>query len=421
MDGDARCHPLIHVAMLHLRPLLTFGMTCLALTSCERADVPAGPPSSTRTTETFGVSSPSAAVFVVVVDDADTPEAAMLRNRAAASLLSSLEIYASEAWGSCGSMDPAVWHPADLRVVIVRPSAPDELALRTWADDLELALQTNMLVAPSTVPLAEASIDALADRLASPGEAYRPLRATKRALELVTGARPAESDEETALVASLGAEPRAVNLLIASTRDDESGASVSDWLPIDAALDRADMSVVIPSENGNDLCTIMQPESSRLSQWATETHSPLIGWPCDVENAWSSLLEPRYVDCLGNCLDPLANVAEDGSVSCIVTVDQEDLTQCDLELGRRDPDGQVAMVEGNGQTRRRCEVVQLEGEDLELCRTSLECPGCSSGFCATEVPALTEGCSTSSTPLRFIGGTGIAGAQWLTITCLNDD
>jgi hypothetical protein len=56
---------------------------------------------------------------------------------------------------------------------------------------------------------------------------------------------------------------------------------------------------------------------------------------------------------------------------------------------------------------RRCEIAQLTGAKLEACRSTLECSGCGSGFCATEVPKLdqSEYCGAEYFwPLRFVGG-----------------
>ena len=64
-------------------------------------------------------------VIVLVVNDAPAPSAAALRAKVAESVHAGLLSEIDERWGSCGSPDPAAWHPGDMRVVVARPIAPD--------------------------------------------------------------------------------------------------------------------------------------------------------------------------------------------------------------------------------------------------------------------------------------------------------
>ncbi len=61
-----------------------------------------------------GLIAESPKVIVLVVDDADTAEAAQLRERVAQSVRASLLAVIESRWGTCGSADPAQWHPGEL-------------------------------------------------------------------------------------------------------------------------------------------------------------------------------------------------------------------------------------------------------------------------------------------------------------------
>jgi len=375
-----------------------------------------------RTTLVRQVAPPPAAVFVLVVDDADTPDAAALRGRAVDALRGALLKYVELEWGGCGSQDPAEWHAADLRVVIARPSAPDGSALLTSVDLPLLALRTHAFSEAAIEPLVAASAEALEDRLAAPADVYRPLRAARSALEIVTRARPPEGAAELALVDSLaGPVERVHHLLVASTRADEDTTNVSDLVPAEQAFERTYFqALVAPSVDGDAWCEIAHPAPSRLEQWAAATDSKLLAWPCNAPDVWSQLLLPVYIDCLSNCLSAPMDLDASGVASCVALVDQRDVTQCDPALGRGDPSEGATMIEHHGETLRRCEVAQLDGADLQACRSTLACEGCASGFCATEVPELSYGCDQDRrVPLRFVGGSRVDGAPRLTIICVS--
>lgn len=96
-----------------------------------------------------------------------------------------------------------------------------------------------------------------------------------------------------------------------------------------------------------------------------------------------------------------------------------------IELGWRDPDGQESYAKREYGWYRRCEVVQLSGAHLESCRHSLDCPGCPSGFCGTELvdelwPSARCFGSREPWPVRFVGGALDVDRAWLQVSCMTE-
>lgn len=360
----------------------------------------------------FLVSPPE--VIVLVVDDAATPEAAQLRAQIVESVRAGLEDAIRDRWSGCGNPDPAAFHPGDIRLVIARPSAPDDVALLTPTELPSLAWITKRSTADEVKTVTAGAAAALEQRFATAGELYRPLRAAKRAVELVKGARPPVTDAEAAFVASLLPEVW-VRLVVASTRDDEDTVSVN-TLVIDPSSRQSSINigVVGPFAASGSTCKIFKPGDTRLELWAsknpTASQAPasLVKWPCDEQASWYQLLASCCVDCGARCEDRVPTVSEEGVAACRAYVDQTDLERCDPARGVQDPDGKPTFIERQGAQLRRCEVLQLTGAALEACRFTLDCSGCPSGFCATEVPELTllDQCEPGKrvSSLRFVGG-----------------
>jgi hypothetical protein len=364
-------------------------------------------------------------VIALVADDADTPEAAALRAQLVKILRAGLESEVDERWGSCGSADPASWHPGDIRVIVVRPSAPDDIALWTPIQTPALAWITRASTKEEVDVVVSAAAEALEQRLAGSQEPYRPLHAAKRAAEMLSGIRQPVTDEEASFVASL---PRDlyVRLIVAGTRDDE------DVTPLDdLALDEKTRALLLrpavvgPFTPKYSTCdSVDGPGDTRLQTWGYQLNAEVAAWPCDDTITWDDMLSACCADCGLSCHDRPLVVAPDGKVECRIYVDQLDLTACDAERGWKDPDGKPQMIERYGTSMRRCEIVQLTGPDLESCRSSLECSGCKSGFCATGVQELdlSQYCGSDehAWPLRFIGGALDAPGGWLHLGCLTD-
>ncbi|WP_157906698.1 hypothetical protein [Sorangium cellulosum] len=393
----------------------------LAAAACGTDPVAVDPRTTSQLVLDGGLINESPQVIVLVVDDADTAEAAQLRERVAQSVRAGLLAVIESRWGTCGSPDPAQWHPGELRVVVARPSAPDAAALVTSREIPSLAWTTQTSREEEVEAVMAGVTEALGQRLAEPGEEYLPLRTARRALELVTGARAPEGEAEVALVRSLP-QDRIARLLVASTRDDEGPGPVADEVPSQTALSMTlDTEVAGPFTTRDSTCSAIDEGSGRLAAWSELVRAEPIASHCDDQQTWDMLLHPGFADCGFICqAHPLA-VDAGGVVACKVMIDQADLERCDAARGRHDPDGQPTFVERGGKELRRCEVVQLAGADLERCRHSLDCPGCPSGFCATEVPELVSQwrCMPSEHPwpLRFIGGAIEGRRGWINITC----
>jgi hypothetical protein len=364
-------------------------------------------------------------VFVLVVDDADTAEAAKLRERVAQSVRASLLAHIESRWGSCGSADPAEWHPGNIQFVVARPSAPDGALLLTSEDVPALAWITQTSKAEEIDAVVAGVTEALARRFAAAGEVYRPLRATKSVMDLVTSARAPTGASETAFVASLSKD-LVVQVLVASTREDEDAQSVSTY-----ALGKIDLpifvvpTVVGPFVSDSPTCEPLQLGSSRLETWAELSDARGFIHDCTFDDAWNMLLHPGWADCGSICQPKPMAVSSEGVAECRIMIDQVDLDLCDPARGLRDPDGKPTFVDRHGTKLRRCEVNQLEGADLEACRHSLECSGCASGFCVTEVPELLSflPCEPPEHmwPLRFIGGSRSAPDGWMNVTCVTGE
>lgn len=400
-----------------------FSVSVLMASACgpEATDIP--PTSSSQETVDGAIMYREPVVIVLVVDDAPTPEAAALRTKVAGSVRSGLLSEIDERWGSCGSPDPAAWHPGDMRVVVVRPSAPDDEAWVTPLESPSLAWITKNSTKEEVESVTAGVGEALGARVAQPGELFRPLRAAKRAVELVTGARAPATDSEAKLVASLP-KKRLTRFVVAATRDDEDSTAVED-LALDEAAARAGLmisSVVGPWSGMPDTCSDASGSSgARLEAWGTQESATLTTLPCEQDAIWDNLLSFCCADCAPVCRDRPLTVSPEGAAACRIYIDQATLEGCDPERGYQDPEGKATFVDRFGQKLRRCELVQLSGASLSACRSSLECAGCPSGFCVTEVPELSHAgiCPAGQCvwPFRVVGGALDAPGGYIQVVC----
>jgi len=398
--------------------LLSMG---LAAAACEGTGAVSLSPSATSqlTSEGYyGKGEPT--VHVLVVDDADTPDAALLRSRVAQALRAGLLGIVQNRGEACrGTEDPAEWRPGDDRVLIVRPSAPTSLALVTPIDLPALAWTTMTSKAEEVDAVVAAATEAMEERLAKPGEAYRPLRAASRALDLMKGLQAPETEGESAFVASL-VKGMHYEVVVASTRDDEDAKSPAELMPNEVSLASTYRKVVVVPASADEYdCRIRETGDTRLEAWGKLVGAYDYAWPCDRDHEWDFMLHPGWIDCGRFCMERPILVNTSGSAACKIVVDQPELDRCDPEKGWRDADGKETFIERYGETLRRCEVVQHEGAALERCRTSFDCPGCSSGFCATEVSFSDVSCDAGGHlwSLRFTGGARALPYGYMDITC----
>ncbi len=362
-------------------------------------------------------------IFVLVADDANTSEAAELRARLPHALRNRLVHEVRSQWTTCGNGDPGQWHPGDARVVIARPSASDAEALLTWVDVPDLAWITNTSKEEDVDAIIAATAVALETRLAKPGESYRPLRVTKRAIDLITGARSAENAAESNFMATLPPWAQ-LDVIVANTRDDEDVSPVEDFVPI-RSIDEPSfypkISVIGPSTLGNVFCNVSPLGDSRLERWADEVDPRFISWPCTNQDTWDHLMGTLLASCGSTCYGGAPAVSPDGSAQCRAFIDQPDLTSCNPARGWSDPGGVATFVTQWGMNLRHCEIAQHTGEKLVACRHSLECLDCGGGFCMTEVPGLITPDSFCADgkgwSLRFTGGSIAAWVGLLHVYC----
>ncbi|MCC6526091.1 MAG: hypothetical protein IT373_25820 [Polyangiaceae bacterium] len=399
-----------------------FGLAALApAAACgSKGGTPFDPTTTSAVTFEYPIVDQGALVIVLVVDDADTPDAAALRGRVLEALAGSLLSEVDDRFG-CGPGDPARWRPAELRVVVARPSAPDAEALVTPIDTPALDWIEPVATVADAEAVRAATGQVLAARLALPGETFRPLHAAQRVMDLLSGARPPEAASETAFVSSLR-ETTFVQVVVAGTRDDEDTAPVASLAPgvgTSSAVYLVPTTVILPATAFDYGCT-PTPGTTRLEAW--DANASLYGWPCTDQAEWDGMLRVSWVDCGPWCESNPITVDLAGRAACTFYVDQPDLAQCDPVFGWRDPDGTATLVDHAGTSYRRCEIVQLEGAALDSCRTSLACPDCTSGFCVTEVPELTYGtCGPGEHrwKLRFVGGAVDVTEGYIGGTCLS--
>src|SRR5262249_30451432 len=141
-------------------------------------------------------------------------------------------------------------------------------------------------------PVVMAVRKALVQRPAGQGEPYRPLRAAKRALDLVAKTRSPVTPREAAFVASLPERPL-VRFILASNRDDEDMTPVAMLVPAQppsSAL--GDINVIGPFAQGGPICEVTGAGNTRLQAWgeqarlATSALGRLIAWPCSDKATW---------------------------------------------------------------------------------------------------------------------------------------
>lgn len=410
--------------MKTLRPLLPFLLASLAI-SCQSAPEPGDANTTSLVTAEGYVGTRNPTVFLLVADDADTPDAAQLRGRLTESLRQGLQHEIDERWGSCGSKDPAQWHPGDIRVVVARPSAPDSEALLTSVDIAKLAWITQTSLVGEIDAVVAAATEALGKRLATSNDVYRPLHTAAHAVDLLTGARMPATSAESEFMTTL---PKSfvLEVIVANTRPDADPQSISQVLPTPTMNDKIYISgyaVFGPSNMGGPTCEVSPVGNSRLESWTTQTMGHFYAWPCAEQTTWDLLMVNGWADCGPVCHTHAIQTHTDGSAECKIFIEQPDLTKCDAAQGWQDPDGKASLVDRNGVQLRRCEMIQHTGANLDACRHSLECTNCGSGFCVTEVPELVPDdgtCNGSDVPwaLRFTGGATAADGAWISTSCL---
>lgn len=368
---------------------------------------------------------PEPEVMVFVVDDWDDEEGAKLREALASAVR-------SHEWSrpSCLTVeDPAAWFPADRQALFVRPSASPDGRYAHAGLNPALRLVSVKPTAGDEQRWAAAVEGALLAKRNGPG-VYRPLHVLSEVAALLGGWRE-PADELAQEVEANVAPDASVFLVLASAHEDESSGPVEQYvLP---SLGRAPSgrhlrfaSITLPSDPRSCASAPAEPRW-RLEDWAEEqqrtasTFDDLArGWPCEAPG----LSERAFADCTWRCMPYRLRIATDGSAQCRIHLRAPGLT-CLPERGWLDP------LAADGARRPRidedeagravgvCEIVQLEGPDLDACRHDLRCPGCSPGWCATEVPELLDTCRSHEFPIpfRFVGGASYSRNSSMELIC----
>lgn len=385
---------------------MLWSLFVLGTLSCGTDPVPLSPSTSSKQEFSGALIQETPALILLSVDDTDTAEAAALRDRVLPSLRAGLMERIEGRWTGCGNPDPAAWHPGDIRIALVRPSAPDGESLLTPIQRPGLSWVTQSSVEAEVDGVMAEVGQALGERLAMAGEMYRPLHGVQRVLDLVEGKRAPADQAESDFLASLPKDLM-VSVLIAGLGDDQGGVDEPGY-KAGSTLSFLPSRVMVGVSNDPLTCEPMGVGKSRVEQWGALMGFTAHGLPCDEVGVWDNLFKWGVADCGVSCEAKKIEVTAEGVASCRMYIDLPGVEGCDGGHGWRDPEGKVVMVEHGGEMYRRCEIGQLSGSALLACRDTLACDGCGSGFCVTEVPELVPvaACPAGTSPLglRFVGG-----------------
>jgi hypothetical protein len=355
------------------------------------------------------------AVLVLAVDDGPSMAAAAIRAATAQVLPATLRQLAFRTWEGL----PSDWHPADVRVVVVRPSREGWDSIVSPDDDPALDLVTDNASDDAIEATADAVTRLINAVPAEAGAPYSLLDTTGRALDLVAGTAAPEDAHEVRLVKSVD-NPDVVALVIATSRDDESvHAGLSpEWWKLGPRPRWFASPVLLTSLNANpDDCFSPIDSRSHLGAWVALDRATEWSFPVDVHFA-SCLARDDAASSLNGifelnahiesiCLSFALATRPEGGAACRVVATLDDDSPCASHPGMLDP------LDADGQRRPRtdtligiaavgsvCEINELAGAEAIACSSMGDCSGCSPGWCATTGdPA--HGCPTD---FRFVGG-----------------
>jgi hypothetical protein len=351
------------------------------------------------------VRSPQRFVVILVVDDAPTPEAKSIRATAIAALRRTLELFRS-SYAGFQYGDPAAWIPADMRVVIVHPSASSSERIKGPSDDPRLFLVSDNASIAQVDAVADAAGQAIDAYVAARDAAYPLLHTAASTVDLVLHARPPVDAHEASLLGSLG-DSRWVALAIATSRDDGSDGT------IDVVTDkRVATSILSPLVEQPGSCFGGLAPSTRLAAWASSMRlanvlDALCPDPMRGVAAWG--LFPSGTDEGYSWCIPLRPATRpEGGAACTIDVTMADDGPCAAHTGMLDPlDGNAhrrprALVEA-GVPQRVCELIEFSGAQAEACRTTRDCNGCAAGWCLSSGWDSVPWCADRPI-LRFVHG-----------------
>jgi hypothetical protein len=360
-------------------------------------------------------------VVVLAVDDGPSDESVALRNETEALMRTTLEERFAAGSAHLGSD----WQRADLRVVLVHPSATGSARAIGPSDDPALAVVGDNVSLDAIDRLADATASDINAWAAPANAPYALLDATARTLQLVTGRRSPDDAREANLVASLGS-PEAIAFVVASARDDEGTESVdADLAPLTGV--HFELSAIFSRLTGTAApCSWDLALPARLAAWDkalgnAQVYSSTYDMGClrDVSDLDQSGLLGAINSGYGKECFPsaIAHLA-DGSGVCTVTATMFDASPCSAHPGMldpRDPDGvrRPRMATGTPAASRVCEIQPLTGDQATACRESAACTGCGPGWCDSTA---SPGCPAGGW-LRIAHGATPPGSARIDLTC----
>ena len=345
------------------------------------------------------------ALVVIVVDD--SPDADGQSARVAMTpeaIAPSFDGVLQRFRDSTSSSDPA-GRVRDVRAIVVHPSSG---AFVSPLDDPALAI-TKASVGPADVNVVASAVAAHAqEAVASAGAPYPLLAATRDVVSLATRERAPRDLREAALVASLPPAWTTVSVAMVTGHDDASANTPDSYAPPASVGGPFATYQVIERCTGADPA----PALPRLRSWwnaslGSSAFVDILTDGCAYPNPSGLPLTEFGTDDIG-CLAPYPppTVARDasGGAECVVTFDSAAVTSCDPARGWADPralDGtrRPFLVDYEGQSARRCEILQLDGAARTSCETTLSCDGCAPGVCFTTSEPDDDWCRFA----RFVG------------------
>lgn len=348
-------------------------------------------------------------LFLLVVDSS-----AASRELLAAFVDSWQPADARESQVSCVSTvpDPASSALIDRRVVVVRPGGADPVV--TLEDDPALHWQSRNRRAPGEASrFFDAVRRALEPPAGEPGSSS-VLSALSQVSALAHDPALASTDAERELARALASvdASQVIPFLLSATEDTSPGEptdyasfDANGWIPITAIVPSS-----TPPKGG--YCELnLAAATPRFQSWLAGARlvNDALGWPCSGD-----LMPSLSVDCASRCESRSPALDESGQVACRLLVTLNSGESCPKELGWRE----FGTRDGN----RTCEIPQLEGVELESCRSDLNCTGCGPGFCWTEVPELLalDSCAPAHPVplgLRVVGGADARPQLRATLVC----
>lgn len=351
-------------------------------------------------------------LWVVVVDDTPTPDGLDLRSQVAEQLIGWADAYHS--W------DPGVYTPQHIEVLII--GASDPLSARHPGNHSALRLVSKNATSANSASWENAIADGIRSVVTSEQRPATLLSSLEYWVNVLDGST-SPPDEAAATFVSELPERMWVNVFILSTRDDESpNASVSRFYLRDARVPITTCT--------NEYSKIYHASDSRLSEVSANLISACQPW---------FFRRGGVADGGYSCEEGTLARRENGQVACRVHAFIDIEQECPAEFGFVDPvnaDGSrvpeiVELIDrGPTLTRRKCEVLQLEGAALSSCQSELACSDCLPGWCFREpferdpVNHLVSTCAAqpgfSLEQFRFVNGTDTAARGDLRIRCAKE-